>query len=175
MDGMNIQWYPGHMTKTRRMIAQQLRHMDAVCEILDARIPIASRNPDMEELTADKPRLIVLNRVDLADPAATRRWRDYFQRRGCAVLEANAKAGQGVRQFPAAVRELLADKLAAYAQRGQAGRMVRVMILGIPNVGKSTCINQVGGPARRDPDQAVGPGGPEPGGDGHPGDAVAQV
>ena len=74
MDGMNIQWYPGHMTKTRRMIAQQLRHMDAVCEILDARIPIASRNPDMEELTADKPRLIVLNRVDLADPAATRRW-----------------------------------------------------------------------------------------------------
>ena len=143
MDGMNIQWYPGHMTKTRRMIAQQLRHMDAVCEILDARIPIASRNPDMEELTADKPRLIVLNRVDLADPAATRRWRDYFQRRGCAVLEANAKAGQGVRQFPAAVRELLADKLAAYAQRGQAGRMVRVMILGIPNVGKSTFINQV--------------------------------
>ena len=78
MDGMNIQWYPGHMTKTRRMIAQQLRHMDAVCEILDARIPIASRNPDMEELTADKPRLIVLNRVDLADPAATRRWRGYF-------------------------------------------------------------------------------------------------
>ena len=143
MEGMNIQWYPGHMTKTRRMIVQQLRHMDAVCEILDARIPIASRNPDMEELTADKPRLIVLNRVDLADPAATRRWRDYFQRRGCAVLEANAKTGQGVRQFPATVRELLSDKLAAYAQRGQAGRMVRVMILGIPNVGKSTFINQV--------------------------------
>ena len=141
--GMNIQWYPGHMAKTRRMIADQLRHMDAVCEILDARIPIASRNPDIDELTADKPRLVVLNRVDLADPAATRRWSAYFRGKGYAVLEANAKDGQGVRQFPAAVRELLSDKLAAYAQRGQAGRMVRVMILGIPNVGKSTFINQV--------------------------------
>lgn len=141
--GMNIQWYPGHMTKTRRMIADQLRHMDAVCEILDARIPLASRNPDVEELTAGKPRLIVLNRVDLADPGSTKRWGAYFRGKGFAVLEANARTGQGVRQFPAAVRELLADKLSAYAQRGQAGRMIRVMIFGIPNVGKSTFINQV--------------------------------
>ena len=140
---MNIQWYPGHMTKTRRMIAQQLRHMDAVCEILDARIPIASRNPDMEELTADKPRLIVLNRVDLADPAATKAWGAWFRGQDAAVLECNARQGQGTRQFPAAVRSLLSDKLAAYAERGQAGRMLRVMILGIPNVGKSTFINQV--------------------------------
>ena len=141
--GMNIQWYPGHMTKTRRMIADQLRHMDAVCEILDARIPLASRNPDVEELTAGKPRLVVLNRVDLADPGATKRWGAHFRGQGFAVLEANAKTGQGVRQFPAAVRALLADKLAAYARRGQAGRMIRVMIFGIPNVGKSTFINQV--------------------------------
>ena len=148
---MNIQWYPGHMTKTRRMIQEQLGHMDAVCEILDARIPSSSRNPDVEELTAGKPRLMVLNRVDLADPAGTRQWRDYFRGRGFAVLETNARTGQGTRQFPAAVRGLLADKLAAYAAKGQTGRMVRVMILGIPNVGKSTFINPV---ARRKPARA---------------------
>jgi ribosome biogenesis GTPase A len=141
--GMKIQWYPGHMTKTRRMIADQMKHMDAVCEILDARIPLSSRNPDVEELTADKPRLIVLNRTDLADPAATKRWASYFRGCGFAVLEVNAKAGQGTGKFPSAVRELLADKLAFYAEKGQAGRMIRVMILGIPNVGKSTFINKV--------------------------------
>ena len=140
---MNIQWYPGHMTKTRRMIVDQMKHMDAVCEILDARIPVSSRNPDVEELTAGKPRLIVLNRVDLADPAGTKQWAAYFRGRGFAVMEVNAKEGQNTNRFPAAVRELLADKLAAYAEKGQAGRMIRVMILGIPNVGKSTFINKV--------------------------------
>ena len=102
---MNIQWYPGHMTKTRRMIAEQLKNVDAVCEILDARIPISSRNPDVDELTAGKPRLVVLNRVDQADPAATRRWADWFRAKGYAVLESNAKAGAGTKQFAAAVRE----------------------------------------------------------------------
>ena len=140
---MNIQWYPGHMTKTRRMIVDQMKHMDAVCEILDARIPISSRNPDVEELTAGKPRLIVLNRVDIADPVGTKRWANYFRRRGFAVLEVNAKEGQGTNRFPAAVRELLADKIAMYTEKGQAGRMIRVMVLGIPNVGKSTFINKV--------------------------------
>ena len=142
---MNIQWYPGHMTKTRRMIQSQLKHMDAVCEILDARIPLSSRNPDVEELTAEKPRLIVLNRIDVADGDATRRWAAWFRDRGFAVLEVNAREGQGTARFAAAVRELLAEKLAAYAEKGQAGRMVRVMILGIPNVGKSTFINKVAG------------------------------
>ncbi len=140
---MNIQWYPGHMTKTRRMIVDQMKHMDAVCEILDARIPISSRNPDVEELTAGKPRLIVLNRVDMADPVGTKRWANHFRRRGFAVLEVNAKEGQGTQRFPTAVRELLADKIASYAEKGQAGRMIRVMVLGIPNVGKSTFINKV--------------------------------
>ena len=102
------------MTKTRRMIAARLSQVDAVCEILDARIPLSSRNPDVEELTAGKPHLVVLNRTDQADSAATRRWRDWFRGRGCAVLEANAKGGQGTDRFPAAVRELLAEKLAAY-------------------------------------------------------------
>lgn len=144
-EGMQIQWYPGHMTKTRRMIQDQIRHVDAVCEILDARIPLSSRNPDVEELTAGKPRMILLNRVDLADPAGTRQWAEQFRRQGYAVLEMNAKAGQGTARFPVAVRELLSDKLAAYAEKGQAGRTVRVMVLGIPNVGKSTFINRISG------------------------------
>lgn len=142
---MNIQWYPGHMTKTRRMIAEQIKNVDAVCEILDARIPLSSRNPDVDELTAGKPRLVVLNRVDQADPEATKKWAAHFRAKGYAVLESDARGGQGTAKFAAAVRELLADKLRAYAERGMAGRVVRVMILGIPNVGKSTFINKVAG------------------------------
>ncbi len=139
----NLSWFPGHMTKTRRMIASEIQHMDAVCEILDARIPLSSRNPDVDDLTAGKPRLIVLNRADQADPAQTRRWSQYFRAKGWAVLEANAKGGVGTEKFAAAVRELLRDKLEAYAAKGQVGRVVRVMVLGIPNVGKSTFINKV--------------------------------
>ena len=139
----NLSWFPGHMTKTRRIITAEIKNMDAVCEILDARIPLSSRNPDVDELTAGKPRLVVLNRVDQADPGETRRWAAYFRGKGYAVLEANAKGGAGSAQFAAAVRELLRDKLAAWADRGQVGRTVRIMVLGIPNVGKSTFINKV--------------------------------
>ena len=139
----NLSWFPGHMTKTKRMIASEIQHMDAVCEILDARIPLSSRNPDVDDLTAGKPRLVVLNRADQADPAQTRRWSQYFRAKGWAVLEANAKGGMGTEKFAAAVRELLRDKLEAYAAKGQVGRVVRVMVLGIPNVGKSTFINKV--------------------------------
>ena len=139
----NLSWFPGHMTKTKRMIASEIQHMDAVCEILDARIPLSSRNPDVDDLTAGKPRLIVLNRADQADPAQTRRWSQYFRAKGWAVLEANAKGGVGTEKFAAAVRELLKEKLEAYAAKGQVGRVVRVMVLGIPNVGKSTFINKV--------------------------------
>ena len=133
---MNIQWYPGHMTKTRRMIAEQIKHVDAVCEIVDARIPVSSRNPDVDELTAGKPRLVVLNRVDQADPDATKRWAAWFRAKGYAVMESDAKSGAGTKQFAAAVKTLLADKLRAYAEKGQ-NRVVRVMILGVPNVGKT--------------------------------------
>ena len=142
---MNIQWYPGHMTKTRRMIAEQIKNVDAVCEILDSRIRVSSRNPDVDELTAGKPRMVVLNRVDQADPEGTKRWADYFRGKGYAVLESDAKNGVGTAKFAGAVRELLADKLRAYAEKGMTGRVVRVMILGIPNVGKSTFINKVAG------------------------------
>lgn len=129
---MNIQWYPGHMTKTRRMIAEQIKNVDAVCEILDARIPVSSRNPDVDELTAGKPRMVVLNRVDQADPEGTKRWAEHFRAKGYAVLESDAKSGVGTAKFAGAVRELLADKLRAYAEKGMTGRVVRVMILGIP-------------------------------------------
>lgn len=142
---MNIQWFPGHMTKAQRMIEENIKLVDAVCEIIDARIPRASRNPDISRLAAGKPRLIILNRVDLADPALTKRWRECFEREGMSVLETDAKSGRGVNGFVPAVRTLLADKLQEYEAKGQIGRPLRVMILGIPNVGKSTFINKVAG------------------------------
>ena len=142
---MNIQWFPGHMTKAQRMIEENLKLVDAVCEILDARIPRSSRNPDIDRLAAGKPRLVILNRTDLADPEATARWRKYFEDRGLAILETDARSGKGVAGFAPAVRRLLADKLREYEAKGQVGRPLRVMILGIPNVGKSTFINKVAG------------------------------
>ena len=99
-----LSWFPGHMTKTKRMIVAEIKNVDAVCEILDARIPLSSRNPDVDEMTAGKPRLVVLNRVDQADPRETKRWASYFRGKGYAVLEANAKGGVGTAQFAAAVR-----------------------------------------------------------------------
>jgi len=142
---MNIQWFPGHMTKAQRMIEENIKLVDAVCEILDARIPRASRNPDIDRLAAGKPRLVILNRTDLADPAMTEKWKRYFQSQGLAILETDAKSGKGVAGFAPAVRRLLADKLREYEAKGQVGRPLRVMILGIPNVGKSTFINKVAG------------------------------
>ena len=140
---MNIQWFPGHMTKAQRMIEDSIKLVDAVCEILDARIPNASRNPDIDRLASGKPRLIILNRVDLADPKITAQWRRYFEAQGIKILETDAKSGKGVNGFVPALRDLLKEKIAEYAAKGQASRPLRVMILGIPNVGKSTFINKV--------------------------------
>ena len=140
---MNIQWYPGHMTKTRRQMEADLKYVDLVAEIIDARIPISSRNPDIDELVGEKPRLIVLNRADQADPAMNRAWADWFRRQGWWVLETNARDGKGVNQFSAAIREALKDKLEQWRARGLVGRPVRAMVVGVPNVGKSTFINQV--------------------------------
>ena len=142
---MNIQWFPGHMTKAQRMIEENLKLVDAVCEILDARIPRSSRNPDIDRLAGDKPRLVILNRCDLADPTITARWRKYFEAQGLAILETDARTGKGVNGFAPAIRRLLADKIREYESKGQVGRPLRVMILGIPNVGKSTFINKVAG------------------------------
>ncbi|MBE6912618.1 MAG: ribosome biogenesis GTPase YlqF [Ruminococcaceae bacterium] len=142
---MDIQWYPGHMTKTRRMISENLKMVDAVCEILDARIPISSRNNDIAELSKEKPRLIVLNRTDLADSEKTAQWAAYYRSLGYSVLETNSKNGSGVSAFPSAIKNLLAEKLEAYRGKGQIGRSVRVMICGVPNVGKPSFINRVSG------------------------------
>ena len=142
---MNIQWFPGHMTKAQRMIEENLKMVDAVCELLDARIPRSSRNPDIDRLAGDKPRLVILNRTDLADPAITARWRRYFESKGLAILETDARTGKGVNGFAPAIRRLLADKIKEYEAKGQVGRPLRVMILGIPNVGNSTFINKVAG------------------------------
>lgn len=143
----SLSWFPGHMTKTRRMIADEIGNMDAVCEIVDARIPMSSRNPDLDELTANKPRLLVLGHVDQADPEMTRRWAAWFRSQGYEVVEVDAKSGAGVKRFAPAVRTLLKDKIAAYEAKGQVGRVMRLMVLGIPNVGKSTFINKVSGRA----------------------------
>ena len=139
----DIHWFPGHMTKARRMMADSVKLVDAVCEIVDARIPAASRIPDLNEVVGNKPRLMILNRVDQADPAVTAQWREYFRKNGMYVLETDAKSGRGVNNFPSAVRTVLKEKLEAYAARGQATRPLRVMIVGVPNVGKSTFINKV--------------------------------
>ena len=131
------------MTKTRRMIGENLKYVDLVAEVIDARIPISSRNPDIDELVGSKPRLIILNRADQADPEATHRWREWFQAQGWGVLETDAKTGRGVREFSAGVRSALRDKIEQWRAKGQVGRPIRVMIVGVPNVGKSTFINQV--------------------------------
>lgn len=140
---MNIQWYPGHMAKTRRQMLENLKNIDLVCELVDARIPQVSRNPDMDEIAGDKPRMIILNRTDLADPEMTRRWAAWYRAQGYSVLETDSQHGTGTNRFAAAARERIADKIAQWNEKGQTGRAVRVMVVGIPNVGKSTFINRV--------------------------------
>lgn len=144
-DALNIQWYPGHMTKTRRMIEADLKLVDGVCEILDARIPYSSRNPDIAAICGNKPRMVIINRIDMADPKQTQRWADFFRAQGLFVIQTDCKSRRGINTFQPAVRAMLREKLDRYAQKGQIGRPLKLMIVGIPNVGKSTFINQVTG------------------------------
>lgn len=144
---MNYQWYPGHMTKAKRMMQENISLIDLVIELVDARIPLSSRNPDIDELGKNKSRLILLNKSDLADPAANKLWMAYFRERGYHVLEVNAKTGQGLRQIQPKVQEACREKIERDRKRGIKNRPVRAIVVGIPNVGKSTFINSFAGKA----------------------------
>lgn len=142
-NSQNIQWFPGHMAKTKRKIKEQLKLVDAVAEITDARIPVSSRNPDIPELIGDKPHIIVLNKCDMADKAETSKWIDIYKKSGISAVAADCKSGKGLNEFKNCVLSLLSDKIAKNKEKGMAGKSVRIMIVGIPNVGKSSFINKL--------------------------------
>ncbi len=144
----NIQWFPGHMTKTRRKIQEILPIIDAVAEIVDARIPVSSRNPDLNDIIKDKPLMILLNKCDMADPIETAKWIEFYKKQGISAVPVDCKTGKGVGNFKDIVKTTLAEKLEAYREKGMVGKPLRVMVVGIPNVGKSTFINKVAGNSR---------------------------
>ena len=142
---MNYQWYPGHMTKARRMMQENIKLIDLVIELVDARIPISSRNPDIDELGKGKSRIILLNKSDLADPVWNKKWVEYFSNQGMGVLEINSRTGMGIKSIQGLVQEVCKEKIERDRKRGIVNRPVRAMVVGIPNVGKSTFINSFAG------------------------------
>ena len=138
-----IQWYPGHMTKTKRRIEKDLKLVDAVAEIIDARIPISSRNPDIASLTTGKPRIVLLNKCDMADRSSTDKWVSYLSSNNVRAIPVDCKSGRGVDKFVPVLKELLSDRIESYKAKGMVNPTMRVMIVGIPNVGKSTFINRI--------------------------------
>lgn len=144
---MQIQWFPGHMTKTRRQIQETIRQVDVVIELLDARIPLSSRNPDIDWLVGQKPRVIAMNKTDLADEAVNRQWEAWFRAQGMEVVYTNSLSGAGVKEIHRQLKALTAAKLASAVRRGRLSRPIRTMVVGIPNVGKSAFINRIAGKA----------------------------
>ena len=140
-----IQWFPGHMAKTRRLITENLKHVDIVIEILDARIPYSSRNPEINRLCAEKPRIVLLNKATLADPAQTKIWCERFSGEFTACIPTDCVSGDGINQISPAIRKILHEKLERYEAKGMTGRRLKAMVLGIPNVGKSSLINKISG------------------------------
>lgn len=141
----SIQWFPGHMAKTRRKIKEILPLIDAVAEVVDARIPMSSRNPELKSLIGDKPHIILLNKCDMADKAVTDGWIKYYKSQSIAAIPIDCKSGKGLNSFKDTVKTVLADRLEAYAKKGMVGKPLRVMVVGIPNVGKSSFINRIAG------------------------------
>lgn len=144
---MNYQWYPGHMTKARRMMEENIKLIDLVIELVDARIPLASRNPDIDSLGKNKSRLILLNKSDLADERANKQWKEYFEKQGLYVLEINSRNGNGIKAIHGLVQKACREKIERDKKRGILNRPIRAMVVGIPNVGKSTFINSFAGKA----------------------------
>lgn len=142
---MTIQWFPGHMTKARRQIQDKLKLIDAVIELIDARLPLSSRNPMIDDILQGKPRLIIMNKADLADPEVTRQWLTYFKEQGHTAFPVDAQTGTGVKEIPDQVKLLLKEKIDKMLSKGMNPRAMRVLIVGIPNVGKSTLINRLAG------------------------------
>lgn len=145
---MNIQWFPGHMTKTKRKIAEILPLIDAVAEVIDARIPISSQNPDIADIIGDKPRIILLNKCDMADSRITDKWVEYFKKAGIKAIPVDCKSGKGLSTFKAEIKDCLSFKLVQYRQKGMVGKPLRIMVVGIPNVGKSSFINKIAGKSK---------------------------
>lgn len=139
----NIQWFPGHMTKTKRQIQTSLKLVDAVAEIIDARIPVSSRNPDLDSIIQNKPRVVLMNKCDMADPSSTQKWINYFKNNGIVAIPIDCKTGRGINKFVSSVNEVLKEKIEKKKAKGLLNPTVRVMIVGIPNVGKSTFINRI--------------------------------
>ncbi|MGN0490606.1 ribosome biogenesis GTPase YlqF [Ruminococcus sp.] len=139
----NIQWFPGHMTKTKRQIQASLKLVDAVAEIIDARIPISSRNPDLAKLIQNKPRIILLNKCDMANQTATKMWIDYFEKQGITAIAVDCKSGRGLNKFAPAVNKVMSERINRLKAKGMVNPMMRIMIVGIPNVGKSSFINKI--------------------------------
>ena len=144
---MQFQWYPGHMTKAKRQMQEDIRLIDLVIELVDARVPLASRNPDIDALGKNKSRLVLLNKSDLADERANKLWKEYFKEQGFFVLEVNSQSGSGMKQIHALVQEACKEKIERDRKSGILNRPVRAMVVGIPNVGKSTFINSFAGKA----------------------------
>ena len=144
---MNVQWYPGHMTKAKRQMQEDLKLIDLIIELVDARVPISSRNPDIDSLGQNKARLILLNKADLADERQNEAWKEYFQNRGFHVVKVDSRSGAGMKQVHAMIQEACRDKIERDKKRGIKNRPVRAMVAGIPNVGKSTFINSFAGKA----------------------------